>query len=466
MKPRTMLSAAVALALLPGLPLEAADTTAYLVDGGYLEGYSNPEQSARLYKLAANLEPNDLCDLGRPVSGIAFDPVSGDLIGATYSSVGIIPDPRYCNGQWRSLSSSSFRLLDLAIDPDGNTLGWDRSRYGPLVSLEPSTGSFGFLSTPIGQSSGGIAYDRLGTLYWLEGSTLSRIDLASGSDFPLGTVTDSSGNPIDFPSLLAIHPKTGEAWSATVNRSTGASMLYRIDLDTLVATAVGESVDWVTGIAFTPVPDIELLPAQQRVMTGGDFQVQVRGDSYHQRVLSYAFTVTWDPSLLDLDTTQGDQGFIAGSDTLDTILVNAATPGTLRVTAVDFSGSGGIAPGGDLDLGSIAFTSSGAQGLGSLELTVESWTAPGGEIGDLGWGAELYFESALCGDANGDGSVDIVDALAIAKYGIGLPPGMPFNADVADVNDDGLVDIRDALDVARTGIGLEPVAPFCPFPAS
>jgi hypothetical protein len=65
---------------------------------------------------------------------------------------------------------------------------------------------------------------------------------------------------------------------------------------------------------------------------------------------------------------------------------------------------------------------------------------------------------ATLGDANGDGSIDIVDALLIAQYYVGLDPAgfIPGNA---DTNCDGSIDIVDALLVAQYYVGL--IQSFC-----
>jgi len=60
--------------------------------------------------------------------------------------------------------------------------------------------------------------------------------------------------------------------------------------------------------------------------------------------------------------------------------------------------------------------------------------------------------SLSCGDANGSGAVDIVDALVIAQYYVGMNP-TPFNGTVADVNNNGSIDIVDALIVAQYYVG-------------
>jgi hypothetical protein len=59
------------------------------------------------------------------------------------------------------------------------------------------------------------------------------------------------------------------------------------------------------------------------------------------------------------------------------------------------------------------------------------------------------------GDVNGSGTVDIVDALLIARYSAGLNPA-GFVTENADVNTDGQITILDALLTARYSAGLIP----------
>ena len=65
--------------------------------------------------------------------------------------------------------------------------------------------------------------------------------------------------------------------------------------------------------------------------------------------------------------------------------------------------------------------------------------------------------AVTCGDANGDGGVSIVDALAIARHVAGLPPPPAVDTDAADVNADGSISIVDALLIARSVAGLSVV---------
>ncbi|MBN2440194.1 MAG: hypothetical protein JXJ04_02580 [Spirochaetales bacterium] len=58
----------------------------------------------------------------------------------------------------------------------------------------------------------------------------------------------------------------------------------------------------------------------------------------------------------------------------------------------------------------------------------------------------------LLGDINDDGTVDIVDALLVAQYYVGLNPDI--DTACAEVNCDGTIDIIDALLIAQYYVGL------------
>ena len=62
---------------------------------------------------------------------------------------------------------------------------------------------------------------------------------------------------------------------------------------------------------------------------------------------------------------------------------------------------------------------------------------------------------ATCGDVNTNGVVDIVDALSVAQFYVGLNPPN-FDSTVADVNADNSINIVDALQVAQLYVGLIP----------
>jgi hypothetical protein len=65
----------------------------------------------------------------------------------------------------------------------------------------------------------------------------------------------------------------------------------------------------------------------------------------------------------------------------------------------------------------------------------------------------------LCGDVNGDGVVNIIDAQKTSQYSAGLNPS-DFDPKAADVNEDGTVDNTDALLIAHYYVGNIPELPW------
>jgi len=58
------------------------------------------------------------------------------------------------------------------------------------------------------------------------------------------------------------------------------------------------------------------------------------------------------------------------------------------------------------------------------------------------------------GDVNGDGVVDMYDAMYLANHLLGTPGFGEINEEVADVDGDGMVDIHDAMYLAKHVIGM------------
>ncbi len=67
--------------------------------------------------------------------------------------------------------------------------------------------------------------------------------------------------------------------------------------------------------------------------------------------------------------------------------------------------------------------------------------------------SQVQLSAQQLGDVNSSGAIDIVDALLIAQYYVGLNPSV-FVATNADVNCSGVIDIIDALVVAQYYVGL------------
>jgi|SRR5579862_3105128 len=100
-------------------------------------------------------------------------------------------------------------------------------------------------------------------------------------------------------------------------------------------------------------------------------------------------------------------------------------------------------------------------------LDQRGFVRPGGTATRCSIGA-YELDAALCGDINGDGAVNIGDALTAAQYVVGLrtcgqaPLGHPASC---DVNGDGACNVGDALRMAQCDVGLVSCAFTClPFP--
>jgi len=70
------------------------------------------------------------------------------------------------------------------------------------------------------------------------------------------------------------------------------------------------------------------------------------------------------------------------------------------------------------------------------------------DIGDTGTLSRTITVSALIGDLNGDGKVDMKDVAIVAKA-FGSTPGDPHWDPVADLNGDGKIDMKDVAIVAK-----------------
>jgi hypothetical protein len=66
----------------------------------------------------------------------------------------------------------------------------------------------------------------------------------------------------------------------------------------------------------------------------------------------------------------------------------------------------------------------------------------------------------LCGDVNGNGQLEIVDALFISQFTVELRATLPCVA-YADVNNSGTMDIVDALMISQVTVALRPDALNC-----
>jgi hypothetical protein len=66
----------------------------------------------------------------------------------------------------------------------------------------------------------------------------------------------------------------------------------------------------------------------------------------------------------------------------------------------------------------------------------------------------------VCGDPDGNGRIDVVDAANVARAAVGLPSACDGAPEVCDVDGAGGIDVLDAANVARAAVGL-PAASAC-----
>jgi hypothetical protein len=179
------------------------------------------------------------------------------------------------------------------------------------------------------------------------------------------------------------------------------------------------------------------------------FDIAIVVNSGSQNVAAYGFEITYDADIINAtDAREGAQGFLAAS--------NLTTPGIASVTGFDASGTG---PGTSIELVVITFQAVG-EGPAILSLNVDQLVdsdtnTVGTACGNSG---SVTISTVLLGDTNGDGVVDIIDALLVAQYYVQLNPPN-FNVDAADTNCDGTVDIIDALLIAQFYVDL--IQGFC-----
>jgi hypothetical protein len=165
-------------------------------------------------------------------------------------------------------------------------------------------------------------------------------------------------------------------------------------------------------------------------------------------VSSFSTGIQWNPAVLALDSVRAT-GFGAISPDLTrapvgsvqlSVFASAPTAASQVVANVYFTTSG-TSGGTVIQLSSpVARTSAGALALGQV----------------LGRGVDVCVASqAIWGDANGDASVDIIDAQQIARSVVGLSVVSPSAvAEQGDVNADSLVNIIDAQLIARYAVDL------------
>jgi hypothetical protein len=282
----------------------------------------------------------------------------------------------------------------------------------------------------------------------LNGNVISTGATATTS-FDFGTTTTYGTNIAATPSQ--VYSSTAVAINAN-NTDLACNTTYNFRTKAINSAGTG----YGTNQSFTTaacVVNSWLYPANLIVTKNQPFALDVIAKSDGVSIGNYEFVLTIDPNVLRLDTTYCNQGICPGTSALTNNIVYANT----TTGVVSIIGQGGETPSGnDLQLLKIHFKSRLTPGLTPISLVTNKLaTLDGDTIGLGARGATVAVSPGLCGDADGNNAVNIVDALAIARKLVGLPPPPTIDEVLADVNvnKDG-VSIADALQIARYSIGL------------
>lgn len=152
------------------------------------------------------------------------------------------------------------------------------------------------------------------------------------------------------------------------------------------------------------------------------------------------FTISYDSNLLSVNTEAGINGVEAVTN-YSSMEVDTSTPGELKIE-INYINHTTILK--------IHFHTI-QTGISPLSVTTipDTFNIQNAEIKIVDYG-----------DVNGDGIIDIVDALVTARKYVGLPVSL-FIASAADVNCDQAVDIIDALLMAQYYVKLITEFPLC-----
>jgi len=187
--------------------------------------------------------------------------------------------------------------------------------------------------------------------------------------------------------------------------------------------------------------------------------VDVSGTSPPVQLGAYAFTLTWDPALLQYS------GYTAGEAPFDQPVVDTSNTaaGSLQATQSSANGAAGL-----VHLLSVRFqvigepNSQGSPGLSFSKLDAAS----GADLLPITTADACLFsikKSCLGGDVTVDDAATVFDALVISSYSVGLEVPAEYLQQIrlgcGDVTADGETSVFDALIVATYAAGL-PVEPY------
>jgi len=190
-------------------------------------------------------------------------------------------------------------------------------------------------------------------------------------------------------------------------------------------------------------------PEEIIVAPDAPFRVGIHLNTGDRRLAYYSLICVYDTDYLDSDEWNylpGPYGFISN--------ISMDIPGSASVLGTNPDGT---VPGTDLHILTIQGRSTTIQGTSKIALKLQGPLRDEEDniIGIIQREAEMQVTVAdsLRGDMNFDGSVNIIDALLVARMYVGIQV-QTYNLSTGDVNRNGTLDIIDALLIAQYYVGL------------
>jgi hypothetical protein len=194
------------------------------------------------------------------VTGLAFNPITGMLYGHVSDIFGsgattlISIDPT--TGAGTAIGSSGIQAPDMSFDSSGTLYAWSEydgnSLSDHLYTIDLGTG----LASLVGQYGSstfqtGLAFNSSDTLFLKSADDILTLDPGTGAASSATSIlSDELYNALAFDENDVLYS------ILRVGGAAGASHLYTIDLNTNVATFVGDiGVPGMAALAFQTVPE-------------------------------------------------------------------------------------------------------------------------------------------------------------------------------------------------------------------
>lgn len=224
--------------------------------------------------------------IGFSITGLAFDPTTGILYGATSrlepsGFLGLVTiNPLTGAGTAVGLyGTGSETMADISFDSNGNLFGFLEPSSDDLYSINKSTGAATLVGNSPGSAITGLAFDNSDVLYHESAGTLNILSATTGL---LVTTVGSAGILVgmgmDFDAsntLFAIE-KLGSG-------STGARNLVTVNTSTGAATLIGSTQAGLDALAFSSgvvIPE----PSSLALLSIGTLGLLVRRRRKRQRL--------------------------------------------------------------------------------------------------------------------------------------------------------------------------------------